>query len=146
MERTILLAALLLGACAKAPEGEPDIKVQDAWARETVAGQTGTAAYMTIANVGKGADRLLSISAAPPVTAMIHQTSNEGGVSKMRPIEDGLPVPAGQAVKLTPGGTHVMIMGLTAPLKRGDTLKLKLEFERSGQKAVDATVAGAEGR
>lgn len=146
MKRTILLAALLLGACAKEASGEPDIKVENAWARETVAGQTGTAAYMTIANVGKGDDRLLSISAAPPVTAMVHQTLNEGGVSKMRPFEDGLEVPAGQSVTLQPGGAHVMIMGLTGPLKRGDTLKLKLKFERSGERAIDAAVAGAEGR
>ena len=146
MKRTIMLAALLIGACAKAPEGQPDIKVENAWARETVAGQTGTAAYMTIANGGKGDDRLLSISAEPPVMAMVHQTSNEGGVSRMRAIEDGLPVAAGQSVKLAPGGTHVMIMGLKAPLKRGDKLKLKLKFERSGEKPVDVTVAGAEVR
>ena len=103
MKRTILLAALLLGACTKTPQGNPDIKVEGAWARETVAGQTGTAAYMTIANGGKGEDRLLSVSAEPPVTAMVHQTSNEGGVSRMRPLEDGLPVPAGQAGAQTRG-------------------------------------------
>ena len=146
MKRTIMLAALLLGACAKAPQGEPDIKVENAWARETVAGQTGTAAYMTIENSGKGDDRLLSISAEPPVMAMIHQTSNEGGVSKMRPIDDGLPIAGGQSVELAPGGTHVMIMGLGTALKPGETLKLKLKFERSGEKSVDAAVTGAEGR
>ena len=146
MKRTILLAALLIGACTKAPQGNPDIKVEGAWARETVAGQTGTAAYMTIANGGKGDDRLMSVSAEPPVTAMVHQTSNEGGVSRMRPFEDGLPVPAGQSVALQPGGAHVMIMGLTETLKPGDKLKLKLKFERSGEKSVDAAVTAAGAR
>jgi len=146
MKQTILLAALLLGACAKAPAGNPEIKIENAWVRETVAGQTGTAAYMTIANGGAGDDRLLSVSAEPPVTAMLHQTSNEGGVSKMRPVDDGLLVLAGQSARLAPGGTHLMVMGLTGPLKPGDTLKLKLKFERSGEKPVDALVTGAEGR
>jgi len=141
MKRTILLAALLLGACAQAPEGDPDIKVEKAWARATVAGQTGTAAYMTIANAGKGEDRLLSVSATPPVTAMVHQTSNEGGVSKMRPIEDGLSIPAGQSVTLQPNGAHVMIMGLAAALKPGNKVPLKLKFERSGDQAIEALVS-----
>ena len=141
MKRTILLAALLLGACARAPEGDPDIQVEKAWARTTVAGQTGTAAYMTIANAGKGEDRLLSVSATPPVTAMVHQTSNEGGVSKMRPVEDGLSIPAGQSFRLQPNGAHVMIMGLATPLKPADKVLLKLKFERSGEKAVEVLVS-----
>ena len=146
MKGTMLLAALLLGACAKAPEGKPDIKVEGAWARETIAGQTGTAAYMTIANSGQGEDRLLSVSAEPPVSAMVHQTTNEGGVSRMRPFEDGLPIAARKSVTLQPGGAHVMVMGVTAPLKPGDTLKLKLRFERSGEKSVDAPVTAAAAR
>src|SRR5690348_3888586 len=55
MKRTLLLAALLLAACSKpAPEGKPDIMIATAWARETVPGQTGTAAYLKIANFGTG--------------------------------------------------------------------------------------------
>jgi len=34
---------------------------------------------------------------------------------------------------------------LKAPLKSGDLLKLRLKFERSGEKPVDALVTGAEG-
>ena len=146
MKRILLLAALMVGACAKAPEGDPDIKIEGAWARETVTGQTGTAAYMTIANGGSGDDRLLSVSAEPPVMAMVHQTSNEGGVSRMRPVDKGLPVPPRQSVTLQPGGTHVMIMGLQGPLKPGDRLKLKLKFERSGEVPVEAPVTGAGSR
>jgi periplasmic copper chaperone A len=146
MKWILFLAMLVVGACAKAPEGDPDIKIESAWARETVAGQTGTAAYMTIANGGTADDLLLSVSAEPPVTAMVHQTSNEGGVSKMRPVDKGLPVPAGQSVTLQPGGTHLMIMGLDGPLKAGDRLKLRLKFERSGERPVDARVTGAGDR
>ena len=146
MKRTLLLAALLLGACSKPqPAGKPDILIATAWARATVAGQTGTAAYMKIANFGQGEDKLLSVSADPPVTAMVHQTSNEAGVSKMRPLSDGLAIPARQSVTLEPGGTHIMVMGLKAPLKSGELLKLRLKFERSGEKPVDALVTGAEG-
>ena len=63
----------------------------------------------------------------------------------MRPLENGVAVPAGAAVVLKPGGAHVMISGLTAPLRDGDSLKLTLRFERSGDKVVDFKVAPATG-
>jgi copper(I)-binding protein len=117
----------------------------DAWARETVADQSGTAAYATIANRGSGDDRLLSVSAVPPSAASLHETSTQGGISSMRPLENGLEIPAGSSVELKPGGAHVMISGLTGPLQEGDGLKLTLRFERSGDRAVDFRVASATG-
>jgi copper(I)-binding protein len=117
----------------------------DAWARETVAGQSGTAAYATITNRGSGDDQLLGVSAAPPIAASLHETSTQGGVSSMRPLENGLDIPAGSTVALKPGGAHVMISGLTAPLREGDDLKLTLRFERSGDRAIDFRVASATG-
>ena len=117
----------------------------DAWARETVAGQSGTAAYATIANRGSGDDRLLGVSAAPPIAGSLHETSTQGGVSSMRPLENGLDIPAGSTVALKPGGAHIMISGLTAPLREGDDLKLTLRFERSGDRTVNFRVASATG-
>lgn len=143
MKALLIASLLLLASCGGG--GTPDVQISDAWARETVAGQIGTAAYATIANRGSGDDRLLGVSAAPPITASLHETSTEGGVSSMRPLENGVAVPAGAAVVLKPGGAHVMISGLTAPLRDGDSLKLTLRFERSGDKAVDFKVAPATG-
>jgi len=131
----------LLASCGRA--GTPDIQITDAWVRETVAGQQGTAGYLTIRNRGSGDDRLLSVSAPQPVTASLHETSTAGGVSSMRPLENGLEVSRGGTVTLEPGGAHVMISGLTAPLQKRDTLKLTLRFERSGDRAVDFRVASA---
>ena len=143
MKAFLIAPLLLLAACGAG--GAPDVQVADAWARETVAGQSGTAAYATIVNRGTGDDRLVGVSAAPPVEASLHETTTEGGVSSMRPLENGLAVPAGTTVTLKPGGAHVMISGLTAPLREGDGLKLTLRFERSGDKAVEFRVAPATG-
>ena len=141
--KRLLLAALLLASCGQT--GSPDLKVSDAWARETVAGQTSTAAYLTISNQGTADDRLLSIAASEPAKATIHATESSGGISRMRELSSGLAVPAGSKIELKPGGTHVMIMNLGAPLRRGDTLKLRLRFEKSGDKPVDVRVAPATG-
>ena len=138
----LFLATLLLASCGR-NEGSPELQISDAWARETVAGQPATAAYLTIANNGSGADRLVAVDAPAPATATVHESSNAGGVTRMRPIGAGLDVPARTTVRLTPGGTHVMITGLTSPLEPGDRLTLTLRFERSGERAVEIPVRSA---
>ena len=141
--KRILLAALLLASCSKS--GTPDLQISDAWARETVAGQTATAAYMTIDNRGAGDDRLVGVGVAAPAKAMLHASESSGGVSRMREMGAGLALPAGTAVQLKPGGTHVMITGLGAPLSAGAVMKLRLQFEKSDARDVDVPV-GAGGR
>ena len=141
--KRLLLAALLLASCGQT--GSPDLKVSDAWARETVGGQTSTAAYLTVNNQGTADDRLLSIAASDPAKATIHATESSGGISRMRELSTGVVVPAGSRIELKPGGTHVMIMGLGEPLRRGETLKLRLRFEKSGEIPIDVRVAPASG-
>ena len=134
----ILLGALLLASCGK--NGTPDLQTSNAWARETVAGQSATAAYMTIANKGSGDDRLVSVAANAPIMAMLHSSESSGGISRMRGLESGLAIPAGSTIDLKPGGTHVMITGLGAQLRPGETLKLTLRFEKSGERPVTVNV------
>lgn len=131
----ICLAALLLGACS--PGAAADIQVGDAWARASVPGQTATAAYLTIVNNGAGADRLLSVSSP---TATLHASSTSEGVARMRPLADGIAVPAHSTLTLAPNGTHVMLTGLGTPLAPGDSLALTLRFERSGPVEVPVRI------
>ena len=139
--RYLLLAALLLASCSKS--GPPDLKIRDAWARETVAGQTSTAAYMVIANEGSGDDRLTGVSADAPAMAMLHSSESSGGVARMRSMTSGLAIPAGTTIALKPGGSHVMVMGLKAPLQRGQKIKLTLQFEKSGARPIDVAIVSA---
>lgn len=131
-------AALALASCDKAPP--PSISVENAWARTTLPGQSASAAYFTIRNTG-GADRLLSVSIADG-TATLHSTSMDGGVMRMRPL-GGLDVPANSTVELKPGGTHVMLMGLRAPLMEGKDLPMTLKFAKSGDRRVSAEIRSA---
>ena len=141
--KRLIPAALLLASCGQG--GSPNVQIADAWARETVAGQTSTAAYLTITNSGTADDRLVKVSAPAPIEASVHATENSDGISQMREMSSGIAVPAGSTIELKPGGTHVMITGLPAPLRRGETLKLGLRFEKSGEKPIDVRVAPATG-
>jgi copper(I)-binding protein len=141
--KRLIPAALLLASCGQG--GSPNVQIADAWARETVADQTSTAAYLTITNSGTADDRLVDVLAPEPIKASVHATENSGGISRMREMASGVAVPAGSTVELKPGGTHMMITGLRAPLHRGEALKLRLRFAKSGEKLIDVRVAPASG-
>jgi len=64
----------------------------------------------------------------------------EGDVMKMREVE-AIELPAGKTVELKPGGLHIMLMGLKAPLKAGSSVPLTLKFEKAGEVSVKLTVA-----
>ena len=133
------VAGLLLASC-EAQSPQPQLAIDDAWARATAPGQKSTAAYFTITNQG-GEDRLVSVSTTVG-EASLHSTSMNGGIMRMRPVER-LQVPASSTLALAPGATHVMITGLNQPLDVGQGIPLELGFERSGTRRVTATVRAA---
>ncbi|MFX8554449.1 copper chaperone PCu(A)C, partial [Acinetobacter baumannii] len=60
----------------------------------------------------------------------------------MRPLDKGLTIEPGKTVKLAPGGYHLMIMDLKAPLKQGDKVPVTLEFETAGKVKASLDVQG----
>lgn len=66
------------------------------------------------------------------------------GVMRMRQLEGGVPLPAGETVKLEPGGLHVMLIGLKQPLTEGQTLPLTLTFEEAGTLEVELAIEERE--
>ena len=142
-----LVAFAALASCS-GKVAPADLKVSDAWARATVPGQTGAAAYLTIANEGAGADTLLGVSTPIATAATLHSSSSEGGIMRMRLLANGLAIPAGATVMLQPGGNHAMLTGLSSPLAKGTHFPLTLKFQRSGDrnimvKVLDPSTAGA---
>jgi copper(I)-binding protein len=61
---------------------------------------------------------------------------------KMNELPDGIPVPAGATVTLSPGGLHLMMMGLKAPLVEGETVPVTLTFATAGTVEI-ALVVGS---
>lgn len=137
------IAALLLVAC-NGQSSPPAIDIEDGWVRATAAGQSATAAYLTISNSG-GTDRLIGAS-SPAGAASVHTATIDKGVVRMRPAGD-VEIPAGSTVVLEPGGIHVMISRLNRPLEAGQSVALELAFARSGKRQVMAAVrpAGTDG-
>jgi len=135
----VLLVGLLCVRAAAA--AEPSIHIVDAWARATPPGVETGAVYCKILNHG-GADRLVGARSPAAHGVEIHASVSENGVVEMRRI-DALPVDAGASVELAPGGTHLMLVGLAAPLAAGAKVELTLVFAVAGEIAVEVPVVDA---
>ena len=131
-------AALVLALSAAAPAIAQTVpKVEDAWARPTVAGQAGGGGFLRITSAT--ADRLVSASAPISKTVELHTMQMDGDVMRMREVP-AIEIPAGQTVELKPGGLHVMFIGLNQPLQEGAGFPLTLRFEKAGEVKVDMKV------
>lgn len=120
---------------------QAQVTVGEPWVRGTVAGQKATGAFMTLTS----ATEAKLVSASSPVAGVveIHEMSMEGGVMRMGALKSGLPLPAGKAVELKPGGFHVMLMDLKQPVKAGETVPLSLVFEGVDKKPQTVEVKAA---
>ncbi|MFV0282949.1 MAG: copper chaperone PCu(A)C [Castellaniella sp.] len=120
-----LIAAAVL-ACSATAAMAGEVTVSEPWVRGTVAAQQATGAFMGLT----AAKPMRLIGASSPVTPTVevHEMRMDNDVRKMRQVE-GIDLPAGQQVALKPGGYHIMLMGLTAPLTPGMKVPMTLTFE-----------------
>lgn len=141
------------------PPAAGDVVVVGAWARATAArmdmggmGQMGaataepdavfgpSAVYMILENRGSAADRLVAAFTGAANVVEIHETQMENDVMRMRPLADGLEVPAGESVVLEPGGYHIMLLNLPRDLLPGEAIALTLVFESGRELVIGAPV------
>lgn len=108
-------AARAASSAASAPAALSSLlRVENAWIRAAVPGQSGTGAFMRL--TAAQPLRLVGVSTPVAGVAEVHEMRMEGDVMRMRAIP-GLDLPAGQAVELKPGSYHLMLMALKAPVK-----------------------------
>lgn len=118
------LAAVLASAPAWAQTAA--VKVEGAWARASVQGQKGTGAFMRLTS--KDGARLVRAESPAAGVTEVHEMKMEGDVMKMRAVP-ALELPAGKTVELKPGGYHVMLLDLKAPLAKDSSVPITLVFQ-----------------
>ncbi len=130
-------------APATTAETAAKIDATGAYAFATAPGSTNGAVFVSLQNPQAGDDKLLSATSSVAATVEIHETATDAtGTMSMRQI-DGVDVPAGQTVDLTPAGKHIMLLGLTQPLTEGSTFDITLTFQNAGAVVVPVTVKTA---
>ena len=141
MKLTSLMTAVALVATTLTAlaHGEA-VEVKDAWARATVKGQMASGAFMTLQADHGG--KLVGVASPAAGVVQVHQMTMDAGVMKMVEVKGGLNLPAGKAVELKPGGFHIMLMDLKAPLAAGSKLPLTLivKVDKGIESKVDVDV------
>ncbi|MDH6195456.1 copper(I)-binding protein [Mycobacterium frederiksbergense] len=145
----IRMAAIIVGAAALTLTGctqsHSDHKMADMvemneqWASAADSGMA--AVFGTLSNTGHHDVHIVSATSPAAGTVEIHEVVGATGGSKtMRPKEGGLTIPAGGTHDLAPGGDHLMLMELTAPLHPGADVEVTMVFEDGSTLPVTAQV------
>lgn len=133
-------AALLLAASAATAHEFTlgALKLDHPWARASAGPVRNGAAFLVIENGGE-ADRLVGAAGDVAERIELHTHLMDGDVMQMRRVE-AVEIPAHGTASLQPGGVHIMLLGLEAPLKEGERFPLTLTFEKAGEVAVEFAV------
>lgn len=116
---------------------EDTVHVADAWARSP--SEDVGAVYFVAHNGAEEEDRLIGVSSPDAGRAEIHETVQEGGQMVMQPVE-AVAIGPDEEIRFEPGGYHVMLFDLVAPLAVDSTITVVLEFELAGQVPIEAIV------
>ena len=139
------LAALLVPQAALAHDyTHGSLKIGHPWARETASMARAGGAFMNIENTGDTADKLLGVASPMAARVEVHTVIREGDVMRMREMP-ALELAPRSRTELRPGGYHIMLMELKAPLKVGDRFPLTLTFEKAGPITIDIVVEKMSG-
>ena len=116
------------------------LMITQAWSRVTTPGAKVGGGYLKIVNHSDSDDRLESVASNHSGKAEIHSMVMQDDVMIMRPLEDGLAIPAGETVYLAPGSLHLMFMQLRQPHVVGEPFEATLSFMHAGEKTVSFEV------
>ncbi|MBT5569601.1 MAG: copper chaperone PCu(A)C [Alphaproteobacteria bacterium] len=146
MLKSLFAAALLVTTILPAnghEEKSENFTISHPWSRATAPSQKVGAVFMEIKNITGKEDRLIGASSPDAESTEIHGHIREGDIMRMRRVDGGIAVPANGSVKLVPGGFHIMLIGLNAPLLEETTIPLTLTFEHAGSVEIEAVVESA---
>ncbi|MEX0297766.1 MAG: copper chaperone PCu(A)C [Kordiimonas sp.] len=123
---------------------EHKLTIDQPWAPHTGKRTMSAAIYLSIHNAGEMDDTLIDVKSDVANMTTLHRSYEEDGIMRMDHI-DVLEIPAGGNAALAPGGYHIMLMQLEAPLKRGEYFPLTLVFENAGDVKVMVKITGIGG-
>lgn len=121
-----LLGSLMVSGAAWAHADAAHVKVENAWARASVAGQQASGAFMRL--TAQEPLKLVGVESPAAAVAEVHEMKMEGDVMRMRAIES-LDLPKDVAVDLKPGGYHLMLQQLKSPLVKDTQVSVTLVFK-----------------
>lgn len=139
MKKLSLLTLGLMFSAGVLAAAADQVSVENPYVRLAPPNAPATGAFMVIKNNGDKAIKMLKADNPVSRVTELHTHLNEGGVMKMRPMP-AIDIKAKSQAILQPGGMHVMMIDLKAPMKEGDVVPITLTFDDGSSKQVDAKV------
>jgi copper(I)-binding protein len=115
------------------------IQVEQPYVRAVPPGQPNSAAFMTLRNGADKANAVVAASSPAAHVVELHTHTMDGGMMKMRKVEQ-IELPAKGEAVLQPGGLHIMLIGLKEQLKPGMHVALTLKFADGSEEQISAPV------
>lgn len=117
------------------------VTASNATAYATAEGARTGAVFVTLYNPQTGVDKLLGASSDKAATVEIHESyvDEADGTMQMRKV-DSVEILPSQQVELKPGGYHIMLIDLAAPLVQGETFDVTLNFQNAGSVVVPVMI------
>ncbi|MDL2400493.1 copper chaperone PCu(A)C [Rhizobium mayense] len=109
-----------------------DLDISGGYVRAMLPGQPVGGGYITIHNGGSSDDRLTSVTSSAAGKVELHEMKMEGQIMKMREVKEGIAIPAGATVTLSPNSLHMMFKQVKTPFKQGSTVPVMLMFDKAG--------------
>ena len=109
------------------------LQINDSHIRATPPEAPVAAGYVSILNTGTESERLLGAAALFARKTEIHEMQMVDDVMRMRPVDSGVTISAGETVTLGPKGLHLMFMHLKEQMKEGEQRIVTLVFEKQGE-------------
>ena len=122
-----------------------ELKIDHPWSRATPGTITTGAVYLAVTAQGDTPDRLIAVETPRAARAELHTMTMDGDVMRMRQVS-AIEVNPGEPAVLKPGGLHIMLIGLTAPMREKERFPLTLTFEKAGKVEVQIAVEAAGAR
>ena len=118
------------------------LEMHKPWARSASYPATNdfAGAFLSVANKGPDDDRLVAASSPMAERVELHGIRVVGPDIEMRPLANGVAIPAGRTMTLKPRGYHLLLLGVKQPLAKGSMLPVTLTFEKAGAVAVEFAV------
>lgn len=149
MNRWLLFGCLLgFAAVAQAEGGHSHgpaqtdahpVQIHDPFVRLLPPTQPNTAAFMVLENTGEQDLALVRAESTASRVVELHDHIVIDGMMRMREVER-IDLPVGTRTELKPGGLHLMLIGLPAPLQQGQQVPITLVFDDDSQVEIHAPV------
>ena len=127
-------------ARAAAMAAKANIDITDAWTRATAANATTAPIYLHLVSA-KDPDRLIGLEVSNAARIDVREAADQGAAKGT--AAPALDVPGGGTVNFAPGSRYLLLSGLKAPLKEGESFLLTLRFDKGGSQTAVVKVLNA---